>query len=98
MLKLPSYLDHRSPEIILPIPEIIPEELHHHYFPEFQPNSRVKMVIIPEIPEKIVIIPGIPEQFSIIPETVIRNSGNRSGIPEKCLKNNSGNSGNSGEW
>ena len=56
------------------------------------------MVIIPEIPEKIVII---PEQFSIIPEipeTVLRNSGNCSGIPEKFLKNNSGNSGNSGEW
>ena len=53
------------------------------------------MVIIPEIPEKIVIIPRIPEQFSIIPEIVFRNSGNRSGIPEKCLKNNSGNSG---EW
>ena len=59
------------------------------------------MVRIPEIPEKIVIIPEIPEQFSIIPEipeTVFRNSGNRSGIPEKYLKNNSGNSGNSGEW
>ena len=53
------------------------------------------------IPEKIVLIPEIPEQFSIIPEIpeiVFRNSGNRSGIPEKYLKNNSGNSGNSGEW
>ena len=84
-----------SPEIILPIPEIIqeiPGDLHRHHFPEFQPNLRVKMV---RIPEKIVII---PEQFSTIPEipeVVFRNSGNRSGIPEKCLKNNSGNSG---EW
>ena len=88
---------HRSPEIILPIPE----DLHHHHFPEFQPNSGVKMVRIPEIPEKIVIIPEIPEQFSIIPEIpeiVLRNSGNRSGIPEDFLKNNSGKSGNSGEW
>ena len=64
-------LKHRSPEIILPIPEI-PEDLHHHHFPEFQPNSGVKMVRIPEIPEKIVIIPEIPEQFSIIPEIVFR--------------------------
>ena len=56
-------LMHRSPEIILPIPEI-PEDLHHHHFQEFQPNLGVKMV---KIPEKIVII---PEQFSIIPETV----------------------------
>ena len=32
-------LAHRSPEIILPIPEVIPEipeDLHHHHFPEFQ--------------------------------------------------------------
>ena len=41
---------------------------------------------------------GIKNIIPEIPEKVFRNSGNRSGIPEDFLKNNSGNSGNSGEW
>ena len=38
---------------------------------------------------------GIKNIIPEIPENVFRNSGNRSGIPEDFLKNNSGNSG---EW